>query len=257
MSDTENVPSQGTQAAVAPVIILIEPQLGENIGSAARAMFNFGLSDLRLVRPRDGWPNPRAETMASGASVVLDRAQVFEDSREAVSDLNIIFATTARERDLTKKVLTPRGAAQALLDSESIGERSGLIFGPERSGLGNDDIAMADMVVNVPLNPGFSSLNLAHAVLLLGYEWFQARLQKKSLKDDWGNSRRAKIEEREYFYNRLEKSLKDAGFLYPEDLAPTICRNLRSMFNKAGLTSQEVRTLHGIITALKNYIPPS
>ena len=238
-----------------PVVILVDPQLGENIGAVARAMLNCGLRELRLVRPRDGWPNPAAEAMASGAKEVLKSAEVFEQTEDAVWDLNRLFATTARQRDLAKKVVTPKEAAKLVFDAKFAGHNIGFLFGSERSGLINDDIALADYVINIPLNPEFSSLNLAQAVLLVGYEWFQASLMQTVGSRKWGNSELSTIGEREYFYKRLEKHLDAAGFLYPEELAPTICRNLRAMFNKATLTNQEIRTLHGIVTALSNYTP--
>ena len=240
-----------------PVVILVEPQLGENIGAVARAMLNCGLRELRLVRPRDGWPNPAAEAMASGAIEVLTSAEVFEQTEDAVWDLNRLFATTARQRDLAKKVVTPNEAAKLFFDTKFTGNNIGFLFGSERSGLINDDIAFADYVINVPLNPEFSSLNLAQAVLLVGYEWFQASLMQTKGSRKWGNSELSTIGEREYFYTRLEQHLNEAGFLYPEELAPTICRNLRAMFSKATLTNQEIRTLHGIVTALSNYTPDS
>ena len=240
-----------------PVVILVEPQLGENIGAVARAMLNCGLRELRLVRPRDGWPNPAAEAMASGAIEVLTSAEVFKQTKDAVWDLNRLFATTARQRDLAKKVVTPNEAAKLFFNTEFEGNNIGFLFGPERSGLINDDIALADYVINVPLNPEFSSLNLAQAVLLVGYEWFQASVMQKKGSRKWGNSELSTIGEREYFYTRLEQHLNEAGFLYPEELAPTICRNLRAMFSKATLTNQEIRTLHGIVTALSNYTPDS
>ena len=240
-----------------PVVILVEPQLGENIGAVARAMLNCGLRELRLVRPRDGWPNPAAEAMASGAIEVLTSAEVFEQTEDAVWDLNRLFATTARQRDLAKKVVTPNEAAKLFFDTKFTGNNIGFLFGSERSGLINDDIAFADYVINVPLNPEFSSLNLAQAVLLVGYEWFQASLMQTIGSRKWGNSELSTIGERENFFKRLEQHLNEAGFLYPEELAPTICRNLRAMFSKATLTNQEIRTLHGIVTALSNYTPDS
>ena len=246
-------PQQTWKPSSGPAIILIDPQLGENIGSVCRAMLNFGLLDLRLVRPRDGWPNTKAETMASGAEIVITSTKVFDSTREAVADLNMIFATTARKRDLSKRVMTPKKAANALAELGNLGRKTGLLFSPERSGLANDDIAIADAVINVPLNPNFSSLNLAHAVLLTAYEWFQTQLEKKEEFKEWGSSNPSTLKEREFFYERLESCLDESGFLFPKELAPTICRNLRSMFNKATLTSQEIRTLHGIVTALTNY----
>ena len=238
-----------------PVVILVEPQLGENIGAVARAMLNCGLDQLRLVRPRDGWPNPAADAMASGAISVLEKIKIFEQTRDAVCDLHTVFAATARQRDLEKKVVTPRQAAKLFFKTTHAKNNIGLLFGPERSGLGNDDIALSDIVINVPLNPKFSSLNLAQAVLLIGYEWFQASLTQDTDNRRWGSSELSTIGEREYFYSRLENHLSEAGFLYPQDLAPTICRNLRAMFNKAALTNQEIRTLHGVVTALSNHTP--
>lgn len=232
-----------------PVIVLVEPQLGDNIGATARAMLNCGLTDLRLVRPRDGWPNPRAEAMASGAVAVLDRAQVFETTVEAVADLDLVLATTARERDLAKTVHTPRTAGQRMAGHISGGGRPGILFGPERAGLVNDDVVLADAVINVPLNPAFSSLNLAQAVLLIGYEWSQAGVDEDR-NSSWGAAPPATVQEREFFYQRLERELDRVGFLFPSHLAPTIRRNLRAMFNRASLTDQEVRTMHGVLSAL-------
>ena len=157
-----------------PVVILVEPQLGENIGAVARAMLNCGLRELRLVRPRDGWPNPTAEAMASGAIEVLKSAEVFEQTGDAVWDLNRLFATTGPSERFSKKSCYTKRGGKTIFDSKFAGDNIGFLFGPERSGLVNDDIALADYVINVPLNPEFSSLNLAQAVLLVGYEWFQA-----------------------------------------------------------------------------------
>ena len=237
---------------IGPAVILIDPQLGDNIGAAARAMLNCGLKDLRLVRPRDGWPNAAALKMASGATEVLNNTKVFDNTLEAVSDLNLVLATTARMRDLSKTVLTPKKAADLVAAHNKRGGRSGILFGPERSGLVNDDIVMADAVINVPLNAEFSSLNLAQAVLLMGYEWFQNSIKPKPMDQGIGRTMAANVSEREYFYERLEGELDKSGFLYPDHLAPTIKKNLRSMFNRTGLTQQELRTLHGILTALIN-----
>ncbi len=235
----------------APAIILVEPQLGENIGAAARAMLNCGLMDLRLVRPRDGWPNPRAEAMASGAMAVLDRARVFETTADAVAELDLVLATTARERDLAKRVLTPRSAAKRLAGHIGAGGKAGILFGAERAGLVNDDVVLADAVINVPLNPAFSSLNLAQAVLLVGYEWYQTDIDAEP-ESAWGGAPPATVEEREFFFRRLEEEMERSGFLFPNHLAPTIKRNIRTMFSRAQLTDQEVRTLHGVISALVN-----
>jgi len=232
-----------------PAVILVEPQLGDNIGAAARAMLNCGLMDMRLVRPRDGWPNPRAEAMASGAVAVLDRARVFESTAEAVAELDLVLATTARERDLSRVVLTPRAAAQRVNRHIGKGGKAGILFGPERAGLVNDDVILADAVINVPLNPAFSSLNLAQAVLLVGYEWYQTDVSVAD-ESDWGAAPPATIEQREFFFTRLEEEMDKAGFLFPPHLAPTIKRNIRAMFTRANLTDQEVRTMHGVVSAL-------
>jgi tRNA/rRNA methyltransferase len=232
-----------------PAIILVEPQLGDNIGAAARAMLNCGLMDMRLVRPRDGWPNPRAEAMASGAVAVLDRARVFESTAAAVAELDLVLATTARERDLSRTVLTPRAAAERVNGHMTRGGKAGILFGPERAGLVNDDIILADAVINVPLNPAFSSLNLAQAVLLVGYEWYQTDVSVEE-ETGWGAAPPATIEDREFFFLRLEEEMDRAGFLFPPHLAPTIKRNIRAMFTRTNLTDQEVRTMHGVISAL-------
>lgn len=234
-----------------PAIILVEPQLGDNIGAAARAMLNCGLMDMRLVRPRDGWPNPRAEAMASGALAVLDQARVFESTADAVAELELVLATTARERDLSRTVLTPRAAADRMDGHIAKGGKAGILFGPERAGLVNDDVILADAVINVPLNPAFSSLNLAQAVLLVGYEWYQTDVTVDA-ETDWGAAPPATVEDREFFFTRLEEEMDGAGFLFPPHLAPTIKRNIRAMFTRTNLTDQEVRTMHGVISALIN-----
>jgi tRNA/rRNA methyltransferase len=234
-----------------PAIILVEPQLGDNIGAAARAMLNCGLMDMRLVRPRDGWPNPRAEAMASGALAVLDQARVFESTADAVAELELVLATTARERDLSRTVLTPRAAAERMDGHIAKGGKAGILFGPERAGLVNDDVILADAVINVPLNPAFSSLNLAQAVLLVGYEWYQTDVTVDA-ETDWGAAPPATVEDREFFFTRLEEEMDRAGFLFPPHLAPTIKRNIRAMFTRTNLTDQEVRTMHGVISALIN-----
>tara|TARA_B100001123_G_scaffold421698_1_gene529613 strand:- start:323 stop:994 length:672 start_codon:yes stop_codon:yes gene_type:complete len=214
-------------------------------------MLNCGLTDLRLVRPRNGWPNANAEAMAAGASAVLERATVHETTKDAVGEFDLVLATTARERDMTKTVLTPKVAAERMKIHLARGGQVGVLFGPERAGLINDDVVLADAVINVPLNPAFSSLNLAQAVLLVGYEWYQIS-GVPALVSDWESAPPASVEEREYFFARLENELEIAGFLYPPNLAPTIRRNIRNMFNRSSLTDQEVRTLHGVLSALVN-----
>jgi tRNA/rRNA methyltransferase len=242
--------SRDAAAAHGPAIVLVEPQLGENIGACARAMLNAGLTDLRLVRPRDGWPNPKAEAMASGATEVLAAARLFETTAAACADLAFVLATTARSRDMMKPAFTPRAAAGELRGRVAAGQAVGVLFGPERAGLVNDDVTLADAVLSVPLNPAFSSLNLAQAVLLVGYEWYQAGddTPPVALMDE--NSPPATVATREYFLGRLEGLLEEAGFFFPEHLGPTMKRNLRTLFTRAGMSDQEVQTLHGVLRAL-------
>tara|TARA_R110002012_G_scaffold72867_2_gene186169 strand:- start:1371 stop:2147 length:777 start_codon:yes stop_codon:yes gene_type:complete len=249
MAGTDRSKAVDRCEAAVPAVILVRPQLGENIGAAARAMLNCGLDEMRLVAPRDGWPNPKAESMAVGAISVLENAKVYETTQDAVADLNLVLATTARSREQVKRAFTPRAAAAEMKRHIASGNRGGLLFGPERSGLENDEVALADAIVHVPLNPAFSSLNLAQAVLLLGYEWFQAGDETPDLALS-GVSAPASVEDREYFLGRLEKELHDGGFLYPETLAPTIRRNIRNLFNRAQLTDQDVRTMHGVVSTL-------
>ena len=238
------------EAGGGPAVILVDPQLGENIGMVARAMLNCGLDDLRLVRPRDGWPNPAAEAAASGATSVLERARLFYTLGDAIADLDRLYAASARARDLTKPVVTPRQAAAELRASAAAGRAAGLLMGPERSGLTSDDVALADAVIQVPLNPAFSSLNLAQAVLLVGYEWYQAGAEAPARVLPMGNSRPATKEELLNFFERLEATLDETGFMHPPERRPIMVRNLRSLFGRADLSEQEVRSLHGVVSAL-------
>jgi len=236
-----------------PAIILIEPQMGENIGAAARAMYNFGLTDLRLVRPREGWPNGRAVAMASGATPVIEAARVFGSTAEAVADLSWVGATTARLRDMSKTVLEPQAAAQAMRDHDPAGAGVGILFGPERSGLENDDVARANALITFPVNPAFASLNLGQAVLLMGYEWFKATAAR-----DWAPRERpepASQHDLEGLFGHLEAELDHAGFLHPPEKRPSMVRNIRDMFLRAGLSGQEVRTFRGIIKSLSEFGP--
>ncbi len=233
-----------------PAIILVGPQLGENIGATARAMLNCGLEDLRLVEPRDPWPNPAAWPAASGADRVLDRAQVFADCRDATADLQRIYATTARPRDLAKHVVTPRQAASEIRQLIDGGSRVGILFGRERIGLVNDELTLANAVVTVPLNPSYSSLNLAQAVLLMAYEWRLAGDQTPPSVLERAGSPAATGAQVASFFDHLETALDATGFFKTEELRPSIVRNLRNLFQRADLTDQEVRTLHGVITSL-------
>ena len=241
------------QVAGGPAIILVDPQLGENIGMVARAMLNCGLTDLRLVRPRDGWPNPKATASASGAVEVLDNVRLFETTAEAIADLQRVYATTARERHMTKEVATPRAAAGQIRAAGEDGERCGVLFGKEAKGLHNDDVALADAILSVPLNPAFSSLNLAQAVLLIGYEWYQLGVEA----EDWEltiprKTRPANKEELVGLFEHLEDELDDCGFLRIEEKRPIMVRNLRNILQRAQLTEQEVRTLRGVVACLSS-----
>jgi tRNA/rRNA methyltransferase len=237
--------------AVGPAIILIEPQLPENIGMVARAMLNCGLGDLRLVRPREIWPNDKAVAAASGADRVLDAARLYASTAEAIADLKHVYATTARPRYMTKRVATPRQAAAELRARPTEGVGVGFLFGPEAAGLRNDDIALAEAVVTVPLNPAFSSLNLGMAVLLVGYEWFAAGAGETPPPAlVMRETRPATQADLLGLYEHLERELDACGFLRNRQSRPSMVRNLRNLFGRAGLTEQEVRTLRGIIACL-------
>ena len=235
----------------APAVVLVAPQLGENIGMVARAMLNCGLIDLRLVRPRDGWPNDSATVAAAGATGVIDSARLFESTAEAVADLQLVFAATARPRHMTKETTTPRRAAADMRAFAARGGRTGVLLGPESRGLANDDVALADKVISIPLNPDFLSLNLAMAVVLMGYEWYVAGAEDEdpapalpkriqpATKDEIGG-----------LFEHLERELDACGFLRVEEKRPITVRNLRNIFQRAGLSDQEVRTLRGVIAGL-------
>ena len=234
----------------APSIILCQPQLGENIGAAARAMANFGLTDLRLVAPRDGWPNERAEAMAAGAGDLLASARLFETLHDALADLNLVYATTARERGITKEVLTPAEAARRLRLAAVDGEKTGILFGNERAGLENDDISLADTVITIP-TAEFASLNLGQAVLLNVYEWFRLADTTAPSRIEHGPlHRKPTREDMIQLFDHLEGELTESGFLYPPDKREHMQRAIRAMLHRAQLTYQEVQTLRGMIVAL-------
>jgi len=236
-----------------PVVILVDPQMGENIGAAARAMWNFGLEHLRLVRPRDGWPNPAAVATASGAARVLDQTNLYPTTDAALSDLSFTFATTARTRDLTKPVLTPQEAAKRARGMIAVGQRVGFIFGPERAGLTNADVARANALISVPVNPAFASLNLAQCVLLLAYEWRQAT-QSPAPEEPPALASGADVAA---LHAQLETRLSDAGFFWPEDKAESMALNLRNLISRLPLTPADVRSLHGVIRSLAEKHPKS
>jgi tRNA/rRNA methyltransferase len=234
-----------------PAIILVEPQLGENIGTAARAMANFGLSDLRIVNPREGWPNPKAVAAASGAPVV-DAVRAFDTLREAIADLNYLFAATARSREVAKPVVGPRAAVEAARARMAAGQGVGILFGRERNGLTNEEVSLADAILTLPIDPGFSSLNVAQAVLIVAYEWRIAGLREEvaALPFDGGIDPPAPKEELTRMFEHFEGALDRAGFFRPPEKRGHMVLALRSMLHRAGLTEQEVRTLRGVIAAL-------
>ncbi|MEK7342396.1 MAG: TrmJ/YjtD family RNA methyltransferase [Pseudomonadota bacterium] len=230
-----------------PIIVLVRPQLGENIGKAARAMLNFGLTEMRLVAPRDGWPNPDAGPAAAGADAVLDGAQVYDTLAEAVADCAHVYATTVRKRGVTKPVVTPEEAACEIHAAQG---RSAYVFGPERSGLETDDVALARKILTVPINPDFGSLNLAQAVILCAYEWSkQADLAQPTV-TDLGEP--APQEELEGMIAQFEALLDGAGYFFPPDRAPATKRTLRNLLTKPGWNHLEVRTLRGVLSSLAN-----
>jgi tRNA/rRNA methyltransferase len=231
-------------------MILVRPQMGENIGAAARGMLNFGLDWMRIVAPRDGWPNPKAVAMASGAARVIDHARVTATVADAVADLGFVFATTARERELTKPVYTPEAAMAEARARIAAGERVGMLFGPERSGLDNDDILAANALVTVPADPAFSSLNLAQCVLLLAYEWRRSADATAPVRLDLGEDRMASRGEVERFVAALVARLDAAGFFHPETKRASMEANVRNLFARAPLTDPDLRTLYGIVRAL-------
>ncbi|MEQ9529126.1 MAG: RNA methyltransferase [Parvibaculaceae bacterium] len=255
MAGTDHTRKDSSTAAPGPAVILVAPQLGENIGTAARAMLNFGLTDLRLVRPRDGWPNERARAAASGADIVIEGARLFDTTAEAVAGLDYVVATTARARDMVKPILTPATAAARMREAFAGGGHAGLLFGPERTGLENDDLALSDALMMVPVNPAFASLNLAQCVLLMAYEWHKAGDATPAEQISYQQTRPANKEELVGFFEHLEGELDQRGFLKPPEKKPSMIRNLRNMFQRAGLTEQEIRTLRGVVAALTRRYP--
>jgi tRNA/rRNA methyltransferase len=246
---TQNA-SRGLSDRIGPAIVLVRPQLGVNIGSTARAMLNCELSDLRLVAPREGWPNEHARASASGADAVLERAKVFPTLAEAIADCHVVYATTARTRDMVKPVYTPRQAVEKMQTEQANGEKIAILFGPERTGLENDEVAVAANAICVPLNPNYSSLNLAQAVLLLAYEWYQLGVAQPEPGRDWNDNDLATGASINSLYEHLEAELDRAGFLYPPEKRPGMILNIRNIFARARMTDQEVRTFRGVIKAL-------
>ncbi len=245
----------------APLVVLVNPQLGENIGTAARAMANFGLHELRIVDPRDGWPNEKALTASSGANWIIESATVHETLADALRDVNYVYATTARPRGMIKEVITPEQAGDDMRARVGRGERVALLFGRERWGLSNDEVSLADVIVTAPVNPAFASINIAQAVLLMGYEWFKEQAETLGQQtpelpalDGPGlqtpDTRPATKEELYGFLDHLERELDTAGFFKTEDKKPGMMRNIRNLYARAELTEQEVRSLRGMVASL-------
>ena len=233
-----------------PYFVLVRPQMGENIGASARAMWNFGLEQMRVVAPRDGWPSTRAVAMASGAGRLLDAAQHFDGVSEAVGDTSFVFATTARGRGLTKPILAPEEAMRQAAEKLAQGQKVAVLFGPERAGLENEDIAGANALISVPVNPDFPSLNLAQCVLLMAYEWRRAQGQVQLARMEMAKTQWAEAIEVEKLAQHYEERLEDSGFFFPEAKAPGMKVNLRNMWSRFSLTRADVQMLHGVLRQL-------
>lgn len=233
-----------------PAIVLVRPQMGENIGACARAMLNFGLVSLRLVAPRDAWPNPKAEIVAVGADHVLKAARVDWKLEDAIADATLVLAATARPRGMEKPVWGPRQAAANIRAAIAAGERPVVMFGPEAAGMESDEIARADAILTLPVNPGFASLNLANAVAVFAYAYAEARQQTDVPSWFATDGEPATQEELEAMFLHLEEALDHGRFFHPPDKAPLMKRNLRAMFLRAHPTGQEVQTFRGVIKAL-------
>lgn len=232
-------------AAPPPKIVLVRPQLGENIGKAARAMLNFGLTEMRIVSPRDGWPNESAIPAASGADSVIENAQLFDTVADAVSDCSHVYATTVRKRGVTKPVITP---AEAGAKIHALGAPSAILFGPERSGLDADDVALSGTIVTVPVNPDFSSLNLAQAVILMAYEWSKG--VELAIPTETEALPPASQYELEGLIAHLETALEPTGYFFPPDREPTTRRNLRTIITKPGWSAPDISALRGVVSSL-------
>jgi tRNA/rRNA methyltransferase len=233
-----------------PCVILVEPQLADNIGAVARAMANFGLSELRLVKPKQGWPHERAVVMAAGADRVLDKAKLFETLEAAIGDLSLVFATTARAHDQAKPVVSAGEAAQIAAGKVAAGVGVGLMFGRERNGLENDEVALADSIITLPVNPAFASLNLSQAVVIVAYEWFKLSSGGTLPFGTPNKSPAAPRQQLIAFFRNLEHELEKVEFFRPPDKRETMQINLRNIFSRLQLTQQDIQTLHGVIMTI-------
>lgn len=240
--------------AEGPAIILVYPQLGENIGMVARAMANFGLAELRLVNPRDGWPSDKAKSAASKANHVIDNATVYQTLEEAIADLNFVYATTARDRDGYKKVRGPEFATRTLREKFRAGEKTGIMFGRERTGLTNEEVALADEVVTFPVNPAFASLNLAQAVLLMSYEWMKTGLSSPDeTAFDALPQPPATKSDLQGLFDHVEEALDARGYFRPADKKPKLVENLRTILTRPGFTATEIQVLRGVISCFDRF----
>ncbi len=230
-----------------PSFVLVRPQMGENIGAAARAMWNFGLDRMRIVAPRDGWPNPKAAAMASGAGRLLDHAGHFDAVPDAVADCTYVYATTARQRGITKPVLSPQEAMSDAASRIAGGEKVAVLFGPERTGLETDDVTLANALITVPVNPDFPSLNLAQCVLLTGYEWRRATTEVAARTTEMAGADWASQSEVDALARHYEERMETAGFFFPEAKASSMKRSMRNLWSRMPLTSQDVQILHGVL----------
>ena len=239
-----------------PVIVLVEPQLGENIGMVARAMANFGLGELRLVAPRDGWPSEKARAAASKADHVIDGVVVFDTLREAIADLNHVVATTARERDGFKPVLGPVEAGRKLRTLFSGGQKTGILFGRERFGLYNEEVGLADEIVTFPVNPAFASLNIAQAVLLMSYEWMKSGLEAETDTAFRGPAMAPAPKEALHgLLDHLEAALSARGYFRPATKKPKMVDNLRAVLSRPGFSEAEIKVLRGVVASLDYFSP--
>lgn len=238
--------------AVQPSVILVNPQLGENIGAAARVMHNFGLKDLRLIAPRDSWPNTKAEEMACNARHLIDTAALYGTVEASLQGIDYLVAATARPRDMVKPVLSPRKAVSILAEHTAAGRRCAMMFGPERSGLANSDVILADAIVSIPVNPEYPSLNLAQSIAVLCYEWFVAAENGSGAKVSLAKEVPASKVEIQGFFSHLERLLDEAEFFKVPEKKERMLHNIKNLFIRAAMNEQDVRTLRGILTALEN-----
>src|SRR3974390_3229959 len=233
-----------------PIVILVEPQLGENIGMAARAMGNFALTRLRIIKPRDGWPNISVQRAAAGADHILGKAELFDTVEQAVADCTLLFATTARAHDQAKPVVGPQAAAAEMVGQIAAGGTVGILVGRERSGLQNEEVGLANRIITFPVNPGFASLNLAQAVLLIGYEWFKLSTAGTLPFAMPETSEPASQHQMQAFFDNLVRELDRVEFLRPAEKRDTMLVNLRNIFTRMDPTKQDMHTLHGVVMAI-------